>query len=82
MMTFHSNLQEIALGTPVVISLKIPLEENMVKKICRGEPGGTVKVILPSGNSRPLRHVVLHSPTGFGLSEAAAMAALGRPTWR
>ena len=38
----------------------------MIKKIYRGEPGGVVKVILPSGKSRPLRHVVLHSPTGFG----------------
>lgn len=36
------------------------------KKIYRGEPGGVVKVIPPSGRSRPLRHVVLHSPTGFG----------------
>jgi hypothetical protein len=42
------------------------MEENMIKKIYRGEPDGTVKVILPSGKSRPLRHVVLHSPTGFG----------------
>ena len=38
----------------------------MIKKIYRGEPGGAVKVTLPSGKSRPLRHVVLHSPTGFG----------------
>jgi|GEM_PF-4148140 len=38
----------------------------MIKKIYRGEPGGVVKVILPSGKSRPLRHVVLQSPTGFG----------------
>jgi len=45
----------------------------MIKKIYRGEPGGAVKVILPSGKSRPLRHVVgerksrsLNSPTGFG----------------
>ena len=38
----------------------------MSKKIYRGEPGGAVKVILPSGKSRPLQHVVLHSPTGFG----------------
>ncbi|GIV63618.1 MAG: hypothetical protein KatS3mg045_0957 [Bellilinea sp.] len=38
----------------------------MIKKIYRGEPGGAVKVILQSGKSRPLRHVVLHSPTGFG----------------
>ncbi len=36
------------------------------KKIYRGQPGGEVKVILPSGRSRPLKHVVLHSPTGFG----------------
>jgi hypothetical protein len=39
---------------------------TMTKKIYRGEPGGIVKVILPSGRSRSLRHVVLHSPTGFG----------------
>jgi len=38
----------------------------MIKKIYRGEPGGAVNVILPPGKSRPLRHVVLHSPTGFG----------------
>ena len=45
----------------------------MIKKIYRGEPGGMVKVIPPSGRSRPLRHVVgerksrsLNSPTGFG----------------
>lgn len=38
----------------------------MIKKIYRGEPGGVVKVVLPSGKSRLLRHVVLHSPTGFG----------------
>ena len=38
----------------------------MSKKMYRGEPGGAVKVILPSGKSRPLRHVVLHSPIGFG----------------
>jgi len=37
----------------------------MVKKTYRGEPGGVVKVILPSGKSQPLRHVVLHSPSGF-----------------
>jgi hypothetical protein len=37
----------------------------MINKIYRGEPGGAVKVILPSGRSRPLRHVLLHSPTGF-----------------
>ena len=36
------------------------------KKIYRGEPGGMVKVVLPSGRTRPLRHVALHSPTGFG----------------
>ena len=38
----------------------------MSKKIYRGEPGGTVKVILPSGKTRSLQHVALHSPTGFG----------------
>ncbi|MEN4011336.1 MAG: hypothetical protein ROW48_04840 [Bellilinea sp.] len=38
----------------------------MSKKMYRGEPGGAVKVILPSGRSRLLRHVALHSPTGFG----------------
>lgn len=38
----------------------------MIKKFYRGEPGCAVKVILPSGKARPLRHVVLHSPTGFG----------------
>ncbi len=38
----------------------------MIKKVYRGEPGGVVNVILSSGRSRPLRHVVLHSPTGFG----------------
>jgi hypothetical protein len=38
----------------------------MINKIYRGEADGKVKVILPSGKSRPLRHVVLHSPTGFG----------------
>ena len=38
----------------------------MIKKIYRGEQGGSVKVFLPSGKSRPLRHVVLHSPTGLG----------------
>lgn len=38
----------------------------MIKKIYRGEPGGKVKVCLLSGKSRPLRHVSLHSPTGFG----------------
>ena len=38
----------------------------MIKKIYRGEQGGLVKVILPSGKSRLLRHVVLYSPTGFG----------------
>ena len=38
----------------------------MIKKIYRGEPGGSVKVSLTSGKSRPLLHVVLHSPTGFG----------------
>lgn len=38
----------------------------MIKKIYRGEPGGAVKVILPSGKVRPLQHVVLHSPSGFG----------------
>ena len=37
----------------------------MINKIYRGEPDGVVKVILPSGRSRPLRHVLLHSPTGF-----------------
>ena len=37
----------------------------MIKKIYRGEPDGAVKVILPSGRSRPLRHVLLHSPSGF-----------------
>ncbi len=37
----------------------------MVKKIYRGELGGEVKVILPSGKTRPLRHVVLHSPSGY-----------------
>lgn len=37
----------------------------MINKIYRGEPGGMVKVILPSGRSRPLRHVLMHSPTGF-----------------
>jgi hypothetical protein len=41
------------------------MEVNMTKKIYRGEPGGTVKMILPSGKSRPLRHMVLHSPSGF-----------------
>jgi hypothetical protein len=41
------------------------MEVYMIKKIYRGEPGGTVNVILPSGKSRPLRHVVLHSPSGF-----------------
>lgn len=35
-------------------------------KIYRGEPGKGVKVIAPSGRSHPLRHIVLHSPTGFG----------------
>ena len=49
----------------------------MIKKIYRGEPGGMVKVIPPSGRSRPLRHVVLHSPTGFGLSEATAIGGSG-----
>lgn len=38
----------------------------MIKKLYRGEPGGVVKVVLPSGKSRPLRHVALHSPTGYG----------------
>lgn len=38
----------------------------MIKKIYRGEPGGIVKVILSSGKSLPLRHVMPHSPTGFG----------------
>jgi hypothetical protein len=37
----------------------------MNKKIYLGEPGGAVKVILPSGKSRPLRHMVLHSPSEF-----------------
>jgi hypothetical protein len=37
----------------------------MINKIYRGEPGGKVKVILPSGRSRPLRHILLDSPTGF-----------------
>ena len=37
----------------------------MIKKIYRGEPDGAVKVILPSGKARPLRHVLLHSPSGF-----------------
>ena len=35
------------------------------RKIYSGEPNGVVKVILPSGHLRSLRHVVLHSPTGF-----------------
>ncbi len=38
----------------------------MINKIYRGEPGGMVKAILPSGRSRPLRHILLPSPTGFG----------------
>ena len=37
----------------------------MVKKIYRGEPGGFVKVFLPDGKSRPLRHVKYHSPSGL-----------------
>jgi len=45
----------------------------MIKKIYYGEPGGAVKVIefessnqtTPPDKLRPLRHVVLHSPTGF-----------------
>ncbi len=38
----------------------------MTQKIYRGERGGTVNVILSSGKAHPLRHVVLHSRSGFG----------------
>jgi hypothetical protein len=51
----------------------------MIKKIYRGEPGGAVKVTLPSGKSRPLRHVELRciaKPDSVG-----DMAAQDRQTW-
>jgi hypothetical protein len=35
------------------------------KKIYRGEPDGEVIVTMPSGRTRSLQHIVLHSPTGF-----------------
>ena len=62
---FHFEQNEIALGDPGAISTSFHTEVEMVKKIYRGESGGTVKVILPSGKSRLLRHAVLHSPSGF-----------------
>jgi hypothetical protein len=56
----------------------------MIKKTYRGEPGGIVKVILPSGKLRPLRHVVgerksrsLNSPTGFGRKQSDGYGGSG-----